>query len=398
MAERIGVLVIGERPDTRSALAGFLMSGPALRVVGQAASCADALPLIRRLRPGIIVYEAHTADPAELRAIWPVAREAPYASVIVVSFFAGPEHLREAMAAGAREYLARPFRAEQLVATVQNVHTRERERRRYQIARGLPVLAERRPRVITVFSTKGGVGKTTLAVNLAVAFAQETRNLVPVVDLDLHFGGVSMVLGVHAKRPLSELAGKPGEATFEWVEKCLVRHPLNVAVLALRGCPGPGQPAVLRVLDLLACGFDVTVVDTHSAFDATARAALDTSDLIVLVTTPDVPTVHNVGEGLAALTADPRRPSEKVRLVINRAGPRAELTPRVIEEYLGLTASGVISDAPVLVNRSVNRGVPFVASHRFSRVAREVRELAVELLREPTAPSLGGPPWRPSAL
>ncbi|MHB0887030.1 MAG: AAA family ATPase, partial [Bacillota bacterium] len=138
---------------------------------------------------------------------------------------------------------------------------------------------------------------------------------------------------------------------------------------------------IRRILELLACGHDLTVVDSNPAFDAATGAALDLADIILLVTTPDLPTLHSAGEALASL-ARARRLNGGVRLVVNRAGPRAELDPRVIEDYLGLPVFGAISDAPAVVSRAMNLGEPFVASRPASRVARDVAALATELLRQ----------------
>ncbi|MHB0886855.1 MAG: AAA family ATPase [Bacillota bacterium] len=393
MEERIGVLIISDRRGSGRDLLGPLMTEPSLRLAGMV-SCDEATSLVRRLRPGVIVYEPSTADSAELRRVEPVVREAPYAPVVVVSAAATTECLREAMAIGVREFLARPVTAERLAAAVRSVHASEREARHYRAARGLLLATERRPRLFVVFATKGGVGKTTLAVNLAVALARETSHLVPVVDLEQGSGGVSMFLGLARPASHAGLTGGPAtggltgpadqdlETTFSQIERRLVRHHLNVAVLSPHGCPGRARAQhVRRILELLACGHDLTVVDTYPAFDEATGAALELADVVLLVTTPDLPTIHNAGEALAAL-ARGRRLNGRVRLVVNRAGPGAELDPRVIEDYLGLPVFGTIDDAPTVVGRSMNLGQPFVAWRPRSRIARDVAALATELLRQ----------------
>ncbi len=393
MEERIAVLIISDRRGAGATLAGLLMAEPALRLAGTV-SCAEAAALVRRLRPGVVIYEPLTTDPGELTMIEPVIREAPFASVIVVSVAATSEHLRRAMAIGVREYVALPVTAERLAAVVRSVHDQERESRRYRAARGLLLVTERRPRVIAVFSTKGGVGKTTLSVNLAVALARETRHLVPVVDLDQGSGGVSMFLGLARPTPrggpATAMDPRPAdpdlETTFAQIERKLVRHRLNVAVLSPHGCPGRSRPGhIRRVLDLLACGHDLTVIDTYPTVDEAIGAALDLADVVLLVTTPDLPTLHRAGEALAVLSRAhrrPNRPNGKVRLVVNRVGPRAELDPRVIEDYLGLPVFGTVSDAPAVVGRSISLERPFVAARPASRVALDIRALALELLRQ----------------
>lgn len=221
-----------------------------------------------------------------------------------------------------------------------------------------------RGRILTVFSTKGGVGKSLVATNLAVSLADAGTN-VCLVDLDVNSGDVAIMLQLNPTRTLSDLVAFNGVIDEGAVEAILTKYSDRLSVVAapLR-LDTPDQATaddIGKLLDGLKRTFDVVVVDTSGVFDDQALAALDRSDKIVLVGTLDIPALK--GLKLATSTLDLLNyPRDSWKFVLNRADAKVGLTPDEYESTLGMKADAtLISSREVLA--AVNRGEPLVRAH-----------------------------------
>ncbi len=232
-------------------------------------------------------------------------------------------------------------------------------------------------RLITVFSTKGGVGKSTIATNLAAALNAQGQR-VCVVDLDLQGGDVAIMLQLFPTRSLSDLESLRGAIDESGVLTLLTEHRSGLKVLAAplhleaRDSVSPEQ--VTTVLEMLKTLFEVVVVDTSPAFDDLALSAFDQSDFLVLVGTLDIPALKNLkmATGTLDLLSMPR---DQWRLVLNRADGKVGLTPAEFESTLGLTIScSIPTSRDVLA--SVNRGETLVQAHPNHPVSLAMFELA----------------------
>lgn len=239
--------------------------------------------------------------------------------------------------------------------------------------------------LLTVFSTKGGVGKTLLATNLGAALA-DLGHRVCVVDLDVEGGDVAVMMSMTPQHTLADLARLHGATDVGGVESLLTRHSERLAVLAAPIHLGTTVAAeqVGEVLDVLKGMYDAVVVDTAGAFDDQALQALDHSDLLVLVGTLDIPSLKNLK--LAAGTLDLlNMPRDLWRLVVNRADPRIGLSLEEVEKTLGLgVAASFPSSRDVLT--CVNRGVPIVRVQPGHEVSRRLTAFAAQVARDVALP------------
>lgn len=237
-------------------------------------------------------------------------------------------------------------------------------------------------KLFTVFSPKGGVGKTTLAINIALALANERRE-VCLVDLDLAFGDVAITLQMFPSRTIADAAHLQ-DLDVETLQTLLTPHSENLYALVAPVQPDAKDtiPAALvgRMLRLLKTRFDFVVVDTAPAFDEHVLQAFDESDVILLVTTLDVPTLKNVK--MATETLDLLNfPASKRRLVLNRADDKVGLTADKVENTLNMPIQRSIpssTDVPT----STNAGDPIVRSSPRHVVSQAITALARDLVAD----------------
>jgi pilus assembly protein CpaE len=233
-------------------------------------------------------------------------------------------------------------------------------------------------RQVTVFSPKGGVGKTTVAANLTVALAARPGTRVCLVDLDLAFGDIAITLQLFPARTIADAVLVQDAMDFSVLEPLLTPHKLGFSTLVAPVQPDAKDsiPASLiaSVLDTLKKNFDFVVVDTSPAFDEHVLQAFDETDELLLVTTLDVPTLKNVK--IACETLDLLNfPKQQRHLVLNRADDRVGLAPEKVESTLGMTIEQRIPTSAEVAN-ATNVGEPIVASHPKHPVSQAINHLA----------------------
>jgi pilus assembly protein CpaE len=250
--------------------------------------------------------------------------------------------------------------------------------------------------LVTVFSTKGGVGKSFLATNLGAALADQGRR-VCIVDLDVNCGDVAIMLQLTPLHSLADLSQLSGGIDTSGVESLLTEHSEGLSVLAAPvqlGSPVPAEP-IGSLLETLKGMFDVVVVDTSGVFDDYVLPALDTSDQLVLVGTLDIPALKSLK--LAVGTLDLLNlPRERWRFVLNRADSKVGLSAGEFEETLGLEADITLPTSRDVLT-AVNRGDVIVRSSKGHPISKTLVAFAQSLAHQPEAPGTGtDTPSRPS--
>ena len=242
-------------------------------------------------------------------------------------------------------------------------------------------------KVVTIFSPKGGSGKTVVATNIAVAAARSGVNTL-LVDLDLQFGDAALALAVPPRATIADLAGSSGDIDAEKLSAFVCTEPkTSLSLLAAPKRPEEaqilGQAELGAVLDAARSTYGAVVIDTGPLFDGAVLAALDRTDQLLLVCNPEITSLKNVRIGLDTLDRLGFS-RDRVSIVANRLGSPGGVGRRGIEEALEAEISFELPDDPE-VPAAVNRAIPAVLANDGGRFARAVSKLAAELFAEAPA-------------
>ena len=305
----------------------------------------------------------------------------PTISVVLVREALDTHVLTRAMQAGARDVVPHDD-LDAVAAAVGRAH------QLYVALRG-PAGAVHLGKVVTVFSPKGGVGKTTMAVNLALALTDRGARKVCLVDLDLAFGDVAITMQLFPTHSIEHAIGSDDSLDADQLHGLLTRHHGSLMVLAAPSHPDVRDrisPALIaRVLRTLKESFDYIVVDTAPAFDEQTLTALDETDECVIVATLDVPTLKNVKVALETLEMLNIARGHR-HLLLNRADDAVGIGADKVEAILGMGVAAKVSTS-LEIAAATNAGNPIVIGNPDHVSSAAIRELAIGLAGEPVAPT-----------
>lgn len=385
MADTIRVIVVDDIPETREHLAKLLSFETDIEVVAVAASGLEAIEAATRLSPDVVLMDINMPGMDGIATTEELGRAVPATSVVMMSVQGEADYLRRSMLAGAREFLVKPFSSDELCAAIRGVHAREREKMdrfaaQPKITSALSIPVQREAgRVITLFSPKGGVGRTTLAVNLAVAMASDMGRSVALMDASFQFGDVGVLLNLNPRnKSIVDILGD-AEGGNEVIDNALISHSTGIRVLLAPPSPEMAELVTVehirRIIDRLRATHDVVIVDCWPMIQDSTLALLDMSDLVLGLLTLEITNIKNIR--LFLEVADQLGyNNDKLRLVLNRADSAYGIRIADVENSIGRKVDHtVVSDGRTVVY-ALNRGVPFVWSNKQAQVSQDVLSIA----------------------
>jgi pilus assembly protein CpaE len=402
MADQIRVLIVDDIPETRDHLGKLLGFEGDIEVVGAAASGREAIELAGKLSPDVVLMDINMPDMDGIAATEHLSAEVPTAAVVMMSVQGEADYLRRSMLAGAREFLVKPFSSDELTSSIRQVFAREREKQsRIAVqpgagpAAGAAVKAgdERESaepgRVVAIFGPKGGVGRTTLAVNLAVAAATELGLRTCLVDASFQFGDVGVLLNLNPKnKSIADLIPELDSGEPESLDTFVINHSAGIRVLLAPPSPEMAElitpAATKRMLEALRDTHDLVVVDCMSSFNDTTLAILDLADTVLTMLSLEITSIKNIRLFLE-VAEQLGYGADKVRLVLNRADSSLGIRVADVEHSIGRRVDHTIVSDGRSVVYALNRGVPFFLSNREAQVSQDVLRLASAVVGTRTA-------------
>jgi len=390
--EKIQVLIVDDIPETRENLRKLLYFENDIEVVGAAISGEEGIQMAKDLEPHIVLMDINMPGMDGITSSEAISQEVPATQIIMMSVQAEADYLRRSMLAGAREFLIKPFSSDELVSTIRRVYELGAvQRARYQAPMPpFSVTAQRRPlppeklgKVISVFSPKGGTGCSTIAANLAIALQMGTGAKVVLVDGSLQFGDVAVLLNLQPVRTIADLAPHMDELDGDLIDSVIVPHSSGIKTLLAPPRPEMADMVIpdhmKRILEELTKAFDCIVVDTWTSLHDLVLTIMDVSDRIVLITTPDIPSIKNT-KLFFEVTEALGYPREKVFLTINKVDRRSSIRAEDIETGVKHPVAATLALDERVAALAANQGAPFVLSAANSLIAQNVVDLAHQLL------------------
>ncbi len=400
MADKIRVMIVDDIAETREQLRKLLSFDPDIEVVAMAGSGEEALGAINQAFPDVVLMDINLPGMDGIATTAKIVDAIPTVQVIMLSVQGETDYMRRAMMAGARDYLTKPPSADELLDAIHRAYTMRQKMGTGTLTpiAGQPQVATAMTRttdakIVTIYSPKGGTGCTTLAVNLAIAMQTllGTDAKVCLVDTNLQFGDVAIFMRLQATRTLADLAPHVQDMDSDLLRTILVPHTSGVQILVAPATPEDAEvfrdgkveesganTRLKAILEFVQHEFDYVIVDTPHQVDDVILAALDVSDLFIVVTRPVIPEIRGVRQFIDLL----RKLSytmDKVSLVINGVdNKRMGIQPEAIERAMMPAMVHIPYDERVAL-RAANYGEPLILKNARTPIGQAIVNLATEI-------------------
>ena len=379
--DMIKVLVAGVKQEEKDSIIDALANVEYITTTDGADNKEQVLELLEQKHVDVVLVDAYISGNG-YKLTEQIVELYPEVSVIIIERDLKEDTMRAALFSGAKDVLLYPFAPPKLVDSIYRSYQQERKRRISQHAKVYKPKETGHGQLITVFGTKGGIGKTCIATNLAVSLAQNKSKSVALVDLDLDFGNAALVLNIIPQFTISDVVNEIANLDQDLLESYMIPHRSGVKLLAANAEPQMTEfvnaDHVGYILRLLKYAFDYIIVDMPARFYDPVDPALQEADMLLLVTTPEVVTLRNIKSCLNTL-ALLKYPANKIKVLLNKVESRSDIKERDVETTLNTRIYSSLPADYRLVSSSMNQGIPVVTLFPRSKVSRGIQELAKKI-------------------
>lgn len=390
--DKIKVLIVDDIAETRENVRKLLQFESDVEVVGTARTGKEGIQFALEMGPDVVLMDINMPDIDGITATEMISRQAPHIQVVILSVQGDQNYMRRAMLAGARDFLTKPPMGDELISAIKRAGKMAQEERekgaKQQMVMAGPggglagaggFSAMPQGKIVVVYSPKGGTGCTTIAVNLAIALHNEDTRTV-LVDGNLQFGDVAVFVNEQGKNTIVDIAPRVDDLDSDIIEEILIKHQASgIRILAAPQRPehaekiSPDQ--FIKVLQFMQRTYSYVVVDTSSILTDVILSAFDLSDVVVLVTTQEIPAIKNSRLVLDLLTSMGVS-KDRIVFAMNRYDKNIAITPERVGENLKHEIAAVIPLDQKIAIASVNRGVPFMLDNRSQPISKGIFALA----------------------
>jgi len=370
---KINTVIIDNEEVSRGLISNYLGSVSDISVIGEFDDVLTAYSFISENRPNLIIVDISQKTEMALDIVNKISNNIKNCKIIVLSYDMDSEIVVKALRAGAREFLLKPLIEKNFIASVEKLK---------DLILG-NINDTTKCKVITTFSNKGGIGKTSVATNLAVEIAHMTKEKVALVDLNMQIGDVTTFLDVNPAFDTSYVINNLERIDETFLLSSLEKyHDTNLYVLAdppdLEQAEVITSENITTLINVLRNVFSYVIIDTTSSFDGKTITALDNSDLVLLITILNLPSVRNC-QRCFDLFKRLGYPKDKIKIIVNRFMENDEIRPEDVEEVLQHPVYFKIPNNYFTTINSINKGLPVCEINPSSNIGKAYRELAALL-------------------
>jgi pilus assembly protein CpaE len=370
------VAIVDPSDVTREELRKVLLGMESIWLEAECARYEFFFDVISQSSPDVVIVSLDSDQNKALALIAQVAQVSPDLPILAVSGKGDGQAILQALRSGAKEFLTSPVVIEELLKALRRLKPRADSRQ------GDTGAAKAESQVIAVLGSRGGVGCTSLAVNLGATLAQDAANTVALVDLDLALGDADVALDLMAEYTLADVAMNVERLDMQFLRKALSKHGCGLSLL-----PHPVQmedigvireESLQRVIGLLRASFTHLILDLSKSFAATDVTALRMANVILLVAELELSSLRNVVRMVQTLGND-QGLADKYKVVLNRVGSEPEITVKKAEETIGKPIFWQLANEPKLMTEARNNGAPLVLHAPRSKLQQSYAGLAQAL-------------------
>jgi len=384
------VLIVDDQDDTRKNIARLLQFENDINVVGTARTGKDAIKQTISLDPDVVLMDINMPDMDGIEATERIQEQAPVSQIVILSVQGDTNYMRRAMLAGARDFITKPPKSDELVTVIRRAGAKSKAIRKEAqfIGRGTGSLIDPRGttialsglgKIVAVYSPKGGVGTTTVATNLAVTL-HSSETPVIIVDANLQFGDVVVFLNERGRTSVVDLTPIVDQLDPEIVRDVVIHHEASgIDILSAPPHPEDAErisgAQFVKVMQFLARLYSYVIIDTDSGLSDVTLDTLDASDLLVMISSQDIPAIINTRMMLTLLT-NLGIDKQKILLVMSRFDKQLAITPEKVGHNLGHKVAAVLPEDREIVVPAVNRGIPFMMGEgKTKEIGKSILEL-----------------------
>lgn len=373
MGIKIDTVIIDPENNSREIILNYLARIEDINVTQEFNDILTAMNFITESRPNLIIVDISQKTQMALDIIVKISNTLKNSKIIVLSYDMSPETVIKALRAGAREFLVKPLIENEFVQSVEKLK---------DLILG-NINDTTKCKVITAFSNKGGIGKTAIATNLAVELANMTKERVALVDLNMQMGDVTTFLDLNPSFDTAYVINNLERIDEGFLLSTLEKYN-NSSLYVLADPPDLEQAEVITsdnittLINVLRNVFSYIIIDTTASFDGKTITALDNSDLVLLITNINLPSVRNC-QRCFDLFKRLGYTKDKIKIIVNRYMENDEIKVEDVEDVLGHPVYFKIPNNYFTIINAINKGLPVCEINPHSNIAKSFKELAALL-------------------
>lgn len=366
---KIRILIADDVEETRNVIKKLLnLENDFFEIVGEAGDGEEVIKIIPKVLPDIVLMDINMPKLNGLEATEKITDQFPGVTVIIMSVQGESEYLKKAMFYGAKEYIIKPFNYESLINTIKTTYEKQKER---AVKNTNSEDKPKNARIVTFFSSKGGIGKSVLAVNTSIELSKFKEKKILLIDMDLLFGDISMMVNQYMQKNILDIIDDGQTDSYENIKPYLYEYSSSLHMLFAPKKPEAAEyiskESIEKMIKILQKHYDLIIVDTGVNFNDTTLYILDISEIILFISTMEIVALKNTKLGLSVMQSL-GYDNNKLKLIINRVNTTFGISKKEVEDAFKGEILMMIPEDEKTVGTSVNRGQPFCGSDKYDKL------------------------------